>query len=245
MASSVTLAGTAGAGLLSFLSPCVLPLVPPYLAYLAGVSLDELQGASRWSKAWWRTLGASAAFVLGFTTVFVGLGTSASVVGQVLLRYREEFGYVAGALIIVMGLHFLGVFRIPLLYREARVQVERRPTGPLGAYVIGLAFGFGWTPCIGPVLSTILAVAATRDSVLEGAGLLAVYSLGLGIPFMAAAVFAGPFMRFMVRFRRHIGAVERVMGGALVLAGVAFMTGQIGRVANWLLETYPALQNIG
>ena len=248
MTSSVTLAGALAAGLISFVSPCVLPLVPPYLAYMAGVSLDELQGTAAEDGARLarrRVVVAAAAFVAGFTTVFVLLGATASALGQAVRQYMDLLAYAAGIAIILMGLHFLGVFRIPLLYREARVTVARKPAGPLGAYLIGLAFGFGWTPCIGPVLAAILAVAGSRDTVGEGAFLLGVYSLGLGLPFMAAALFAGPFMGLMRRFRAHMGLVEKGMGGLLVLTGVAFLTGQIERMAFWLIETFPVLSTIG
>lgn len=250
MSSSVTLVGALGAGLISFVSPCVLPLVPPYLAYMAGVSLDELQGGAAAGSAGTgsarrRVVAAAAAFVAGFTTVFVLLGATASAVGQAVRQYMDILAYAAGAAIILMGLHFLGIFRIPVLYREARLSVERKPAGPAGAYVMGLAFGFGWTPCIGPVLAAILAVAGSRDTVGEGAFLLGVYSLGLGIPFLAAALFAGPFMGVMRRFRAHMGLVEKGMGVLLVLTGVGFLTGQIERMAFWLLETFPALQTLG
>lgn len=245
MSSSVTLAGALGAGLISFVSPCVLPLVPPYLAYMAGVTLDEYQGVGAAAAARRRVVIASAAFVAGFSTVFVLLGATASALGQMVRQYMDILAYAAGIAIILMGLHFLGVYRIPLLYREARVEVKRKPAGPPGAYLMGLAFGFGWTPCIGPVLAAILAVAGSRSTVGEGAGLLAVYSLGLGIPFLAAALFAGPFMRMMSRFRRHMGLVEKGMGGLLVVTGVMFLTGQIERMAFWLIETFPILSTIG
>lgn len=245
MESSVTLAGAVGAGLISFLSPCVLPLVPPYLAYLAGVSIEEYRGAEKYSRAWWRTILSAAAFVLGFSTVFVLLGATASALGQAVRPYMETIGYIAGALIILMGLHFLGVFRIPLLYREARISIAQRPAGPIGAYLVGLAFGFGWTPCIGPILQTILVYAASQKTLGEGVRLLVLYSLGLGIPFLAAAFFAVPFMSLMQRFRQHMGLVEKAMGVALVVAGFAFMTGQITRIGNWLLELFPSLAYIG
>ncbi|MGE0231303.1 MAG: cytochrome c biogenesis CcdA family protein [Flavobacteriaceae bacterium] len=234
------------AGLLSFVSPCVLPLVPPYLCFIAGVSLDEL--ASRDGEnvkgARGAVFAAALAFVAGFTTVFVALGASASVVGGLLARYIDIFAIVAGVLIIVMGLHFLGVFRISLLNREARVQLRDKPAGLLGAYLIGLAFAFGWTPCIGPVLAAILSVAASADTLARGAGLLAVYSLGLGVPFLLAAVFAGAFLRFMTRFRRHLGTVEKIMGALLVVTGILFLTGGMQTMAFWLLETFPGLGNI-
>ncbi len=255
----VTIWGALLAGLLSFVSPCVLPLVPPYLSFLAGVTLDEFTGTNteddRRLGIRSRVVAASAFFVLGFSTIFVMLGAAASAFGQQLRRLQawtiDLFGLelnviqlVIGLFIVVMGLHFLGVFRIGLFNREARVQVQRKPAGPLSAYLFGMAFAFGWTPCIGPVLSTIMAVAGTRDTVGQGAFLLAVYSLGMGIPFLAAALFAGPFMRLMRRFRRHMGTVERAMGVFLILTGVLFVTGQMTVISQWLLQAFPGLVSL-
>ncbi|WP_306027363.1 cytochrome c biogenesis CcdA family protein [Stappia sp. MMSF_3263] len=245
MFQDVTLIGAFFAGLLSFVSPCVLPLVPPYLGFLAGVSLDQLTGEGEEKADPHKVFFASLAFVLGFTTVFVALGASASFIGQFVTQHIQIFGYIAGAAIIVMGLHFLGVFRIGLLYREARVHVERKPAGLVGAYVIGLAFAFGWTPCVGPILAAILFVAGSEESVLKGAVLLGSYALGIGVPFLIAGLFAGPFMRFMKRFRRHMVTVERVMGVFMIITGVAFMTGQMARLSFWLLEAFPGLATIG
>jgi cytochrome c-type biogenesis protein len=244
MAIDVTHGGAVLAGLVSFLSPCVLPLVPPYLCYMAGVSLDQLtaEGEERVAR---RTVMVSAlAFVLGFSTIFVSLGAAASAIGQLVRTYLDVLSVAGGVIIIVMGLHFLGVFRIPLLYRQARIE-RQHPAGPVGSYVMGLAFAFGWTPCIGPVLAAILAVAGTEATVTRGAGLLAAYSLGLGIPFLVAGLFAGPFMGFMRRFRAHLGTVEKVMGGALVLTGILFITGNLSQFSYWLLATFPALGTIG
>jgi len=245
MFQEVTLIGAFFAGLLSFVSPCVLPLVPPYLGFLAGVSLDELTGEGTERADPRRVFFASLAFVLGFSTVFIALGASASYIGQFVTQHIQVLGYVAGAVIIVMGLHFLGLFRIGFLYREARVHVDRRPAGLIGAYVIGLAFAFGWTPCVGPILAAILFVAGSEDSVVQGAVLLGSYALGIGVPFLIAGLFAGPFMRFMARFRRHMVTVERAMGVLLIITGVAFMTGQMAALSFWLLETFPALAVIG
>lgn len=244
MTSNVTFLGTFVAGILSFASPCVLPLVPPYLAYIAGASLDELE-SSGFDRARRRIFGSSLAFVAGFSTVFVTLGASASVFGQLIRAHMNTLAIAAGIAIIVMGLHFLGAFRIPLLYREARVQVERKPAGAIGAYVVGLAFGFGWTPCIGPVLAAILGVAASRETVGQGAVLLAVYAAGLGVPFLAAAAFSQPFLRLMSGFRSHMGLIEKITGALLVATGIAFLTGGIERLAFWLIETFPALSAIG
>lgn len=237
----LTLAGVVFAGLLSFLSPCVLPLVPPYLAYMAGTSVSAMAGAGR-AEA--RVVLASLLFVLGFATVFVLLGAGASSLGGLLRRYADTLAIVAGAAIIAMGLHFLGLFRIGFLYREARLQAGR-PASLAGAYLMGLAFAFGWTPCIGPVLGAVMAVAGAQSSVLQGMGLLALYSLGLGIPFLLAALFIGPFTRLLGRLRSRMGLIEKTMGAALVLTGVAFLTGGIATASYWLLETFPALGMLG
>lgn len=241
------------AGLISFLSPCVLPLVPPYLCYMAGVSLDRLTGRSAESPGGTAVGGAAAGrmqaflpaifFVLGFSVVFVSLGAGASSLGALMRQYMNVLSLVAGAAIIVMGLHFLGVFKIGLLYREARFTGGG--AGFAGAFVMGLAFAFGWTPCIGPVLGVILALAGTRDTVGEGAALLGVYSAGLGVPFLLAALFVTPFMAFLARFRTHLGMVEKVMGVALVLTGILFITGGMQRFSFWLLETFPGLAVLG
>jgi cytochrome c-type biogenesis protein len=243
MAIDVTYSGSVLGGLVSFLSPCVLPLVPPYLCYMAGVSLGELTAEDARSR--WRVLLASGCFVLGFSTVFVALGASASAIGKILLSHSDVFSLLGGLAIIVMGLHFLGLFRIAFLDREARFNMRSRPAGPLGSYVMGLAFAFGWTPCIGPVLAAILAIAGTQQTVGRGATLLAAYSLGLGIPFLIAAFFAAPFMAFMARFKAYLGTVERTIGGLLVLTGVLFLTGRIADVSYWLLNTFPQLGQIG
>jgi cytochrome c-type biogenesis protein len=241
----ISIAGAFMAGLLSFLSPCVLPLVPPYLCFLAGVGIGELSGSSgrleaRQSR---RIVMMAGAFVLGFTTVFVAL--TASTIGAVVTAYFETLSIIAGALILIMGLHFLGWLRIPLLYREARFQTERKPASMIGAYLVGLAFAFGWTPCVGPVLATVLMVAGAEGTVARGATLLAAYSLGIGVPFLLAAVFAGPFLNLMARFRRHMPVVEKTMGAALVVTGLLFMTGTMPVLAGWLLQTFPALGTIG
>ncbi|HRJ69219.1 MAG TPA: cytochrome c biogenesis CcdA family protein, partial [Beijerinckiaceae bacterium] len=231
------------AGLLSFLSPCVLPLVPPYLCYLAGTTLDEWSDETESGINHW-ALAAAACFVLGFSTVFVLLGAGASVIGGFLRQNSLEIGWIAGALIVVMGLHFIGLIRIPILAREARLHVEK-PAGVAGAYVMGLAFAFGWSPCIGPVLGSVFAVAGSEASVTRGMTLLAVYSAGLGIPFLIAAFAMGPFVRFLKRFRTHLGTVEKVMGGFLVATGIAFITGSFTTLGTWLLDLFPALGKLG
>jgi cytochrome c-type biogenesis protein len=248
MPIDVTFGGAVLAGLISFLSPCVLPLVPPYLCYMAGVTLAQLTGGSGAPAevpVRRRVVLSALGFVLGFSTIFVALGAAASVVGQLIRTHLDVLSIVGGVLIIAMGLHFLGLTRIAFLDREARVEVRNQPAGPVGSYVMGLAFAFGWTPCIGPVLAAILAVAGAEATVTRGAGLLAAYSLGLGIPFLAAGLFAGPFIGLMRRFRVYLGAVEKTVGGLLVATGVLFMTGHMATASYWLLETFPALGKIG
>jgi len=232
-------------GLISFLSPCVLPLVPPYLCYIGGVSLDEVARADAPAGGQRRVFRAAVAFVLGFSTVFVSLGATASLIGQTLATYAGTLAVVGGVLIVLMGLHFTGIFRLPFLNREARFHVGRKPPGAVGGYLMGLAFAFGWTPCIGPILAAILFVAGSSETVLAGAGLLGVYSLGLGIPFLVAAAFMPLFLRAAARFRRHLGLVEKGLGAFLVLTGILFITGSIGTISYWMLETFPALGTLG
>jgi len=231
------------AGVLSFLSPCVLPLVPPYLTYLAGQTAEELEtdnvGAAQKDLLW-----AALLFVLGFATIFIGLGATASAFGQVLRANLMWLTYAAGVAIMVMGLHFLGLFRIGLLYREKRFQIHK-PLGVWGGYVMGLAFAFGWTPCIGPVLAAVLAVAGHEETVWRGAGLLAVYSAGLGVPFLLAATALEAFTKLAAHFKSAMPWVERVTGAALVLTGLAFLTGGMADLSFWLIETFPALAKFG
>ncbi len=233
------------AGLVSFLSPCVLPLVPPYLGYLGGTTVAQISGRDHIDTAAWRRIvKGSVAFVLGFTTVFVGLGASASAFGQLIHSYKTELSIVAGVIITLFGLHFLGVVRIPILYREARYYAHVEGASLVGAYVIGLAFAFGWTPCIGPILATVLALAAQEASLGTGVSLLFVYSLGLGIPFILAAIAIGPFLSFLQRFKRHLGMVEKVMGALLIVTGLLFMTGSMNWIGQWMLDTFPGLATI-
>jgi cytochrome c-type biogenesis protein len=232
------------AGLVSFLSPCVLPLVPPYLIFMAGTSLERIADKEPEPRVRRETVLAAVLFVLGFGTVFVALGASASVIGSLIRAYSGPLSIIAGVVIIVMGLHFLGLTPIALLHRQKRLDVAK-PVGLWGAYVMGLAFAFGWTPCIGPILAAILAVAASEQTVTKGASLLAVYSLGLGIPFIIAAFAIEPFAAFLARFKTYLHRVEQAMGALLVLTGIAFLTGSINQMSVWLLEAFPALGKIG
>jgi len=237
---NVTIAAALAAGMLSFLSPCVLPLVPPYLIYLTGTSLERLADAETEPQVRRETILAAFLFVLGFSTVFVALGASASAIGTLLRAYSYILGKVAGGIIVIMGLHFLGVTPIAWLMREKRLDVAK-PVGLWGAYVMGLAFAFGWTPCIGPILSAILAIAGSEGSVARGTGLLAVYSLGLGVPFIVAALALEPFAAFLARFRAYLSVVEKTMGGLLIVAGVAFFSGWITDLGSWLIQVFPEL----
>ena len=251
MDADITLITVVVAGLLSFLSPCVLPLVPPYLTYLAGVSLEEItnsETSNAQSGLRSKIFSNAILFVLGFSAVFISLGAGASSIGGLIRQYQDWLAVIAGVIIIIMGLHFLGVFRIAMMYREARFQVDSdvlRRASLGGSFLMGLAFAFGWTPCIGPVLGAVLGVAGSRETVAEGAGLLALYSLGLGIPFLLAAAFANPFVRFLQRFKKHLDLVEKAMGALLVLTGILFLTGGMQAMAFALLEAFPVLQSLG
>jgi cytochrome c-type biogenesis protein len=244
MAPDVTYLAALLAGLLSFLSPCVLPLVPPYLIYLAGNSLERIEGNDTLPQVRRQTTIAALLFVAGFSSVFVALGASATAFGGLLHFYSNELAVAAGIAIIAMGLHFLGITPIGWLSRQARIEVQK-PVGLWGAYVMGLAFAFGWTPCIGPILAAILAIAASKTTVGKGAVLLATYSIGLGLPFIIAALAVESFAAFVARFRAHLARMERVMGTLLVITGIAFLTGFFTQLNVWLLEAFPLLQTIG
>jgi cytochrome c-type biogenesis protein len=246
MEFDITIGGAFLAGLLSFLSPCVLPLVPPYLCYITGYSLEDLSDKSEQGSG--RTIEVALAallFVVGFSAVFVAMGATASAVGQLLREHMGLLAKISGAFIILMGLHFLGVFKFKLMHRQVQYQHEVRPAGLIGAFAIGAAFAFGWTPCIGPVLAVILAVAASTESISQGSILLSIYSAGLGVPFLAAALFVGNFLRFLRRFRKHVTTIERVMGALLVVTGVLFISGSMQTLSYWFLETFPGLATLG
>jgi cytochrome c-type biogenesis protein len=231
----ITFLGAAIAGLLSFLSPCILPIVPFYLSYLAGVGMNQISADADIDP---RTRTRAA----GVITIFMGLGAAATVFGQVVREYFDILRWIAAAIIIAMGLHFLGVIRIGFLYRQLRADTgDTSNVSLLGAYVIGLAFAFGWTPCVGPVLAAILFTAAGAETAATGAGLLFVYGLGMTAPFILAAFFIGPFMRWMVRFRRHLGLIEKIMGAMLILFGVLIATNSVNYIAQWMLRVAPDL----
>ena len=241
--TDVSLAGAAGAGLLSFLSPCVLPLAPPYLCYLAGTSIEALADEAE-PRARRDIFVASLLFVAGFATVFVTLGATASVFGALLRQWSHPLSILAGLGIMAMGAHFLGLFRLNWLYRETRVEIAK-PPGLWSAYLMGLAFAFGWTPCIGPILAAILAVAGAEDTVAQGALLLGAYAAGLGLPFVLAALAMERFLGFARGFRRQFARLEKAVGVALVLTGVAFLTGGLQTASGWLIEWFPKAALLG
>lgn len=247
MGLDVTYWGALIAGLLSFLSPCILPIVPFYLSYLAGVGMNALSDDGRITPAQRRrAILAASCFALGVTTVFVLLGLSATALGQVVRDYFDFLRWAAAAIILVMGLHFLDVIRIGVLYRQFRADIgDTTNLSFLGAFVIGLAFAFGWTPCVGPVLAAILFTAAGADSLYTGGTLLLVYGIGMTAPFIVAAAFIGPFMRFMARFRKYLPWVERGMGVLLILFAILIATNSVNYIAQWMLETFPVFQRIG
>lgn len=233
------------AGIVSFLSPCVLPLVPGYLSYIGGQSLDDLQG-KRSAREKLSILILSVCFVLGFTTVFMAFGASATAIGQLLSTYRYEVNIVGGSIIIVFGLFLTGLLRINWLQREFRIHGNMGGGGrPLAAYVLGLAFAFGWTPCIGPILGSILMVSATTSSMGSGLALLGIYSLGLGLPFIAAGLFTDHFLHHTRNIRKHGRVLHLVAGGLMIIMGIAMITGYLSDFSWWLLKAFPWLAKIG
>jgi cytochrome c-type biogenesis protein len=230
------------AGLLSFLSPCVLPIVPPYLAYMGGVSVSDMEDAKTARR---RVLLAAWFFVMGLSTVFLLLGFAFSAMGRMFLQFQDWFSVIAGVIVMIFGAHFVGVFRIGFLDREVRVQTGYNGGSALGAYVLGLAFAFGWTPCLGPILGTILGLAASEASLMRGTVLLAAYALGLGIPFLLVAAFFPRLKGPMAWMKRHMARIERISGLLLWTVGLMMLTGQFSAFSYWLLETFPSLATLG
>jgi cytochrome c-type biogenesis protein len=251
---NVSLFGAFIAGVLSFISPCVLPLIPGYLSFISGVSLEEMRGMPLAAGAGGGTVamtpGVTAAakrqvivtslfFILGFSLVFVSLGASATYLGQFLMERLTFLGKIAGVLLVVFGLHMMGVFKIGWLLQEKRVQVNTKPASMLGAVVVGISFAFGWTPCIGPILSAILLVAAQQESVNQGVVLLSVYSLGLAIPFLLTALAINQFFVAFKKVRRHYRTIEIVSGLLMVVIGVLIFTNRFTIIAQWLTPYLP------
>jgi cytochrome c-type biogenesis protein len=239
MGVEVTLIAAFGAGFLSFISPCVLPLIPGYLSFVSGVSLDEMRAGAAAPSSRRQVLITSLAFVFGFSLVFIALGASASAIGRFLFEKLPLLAKIAGAVIIIFGLHTMGLFRIAMLETEKRVHAARKPAGLIGAMLVGVAFAFGWTPCIGPILAGILLVAGSKETIGEGVTLLAVYSLGLGIPFLLTSVAINQFFSVTARIRKHYHAIELVSGGLLVAIGVLILTGQLTLIVRYLEPYLP------
>ena len=229
-------------GLISFASPCVLPIVPPYLAYMGGVSMDEMDSTAHARR---RAVVASLFFVLGLSTVFILLGFTASSLGRLFLSNQDWFVIGAGVIVMIFGAHFLGVIRISILDSEARMDGGDRGGSAFGAYVLGLAFAFGWTPCLGPILGAILALAADTANPVKGVILLATYAAGLGIPFVLVAVFFPSLKGLMGWMKRHMRPIERTMGLLLWTVGLMMVTGQFTRFSWWILKQFPALATLG
>jgi cytochrome c-type biogenesis protein len=238
---NVTLFAAFIAGVLSFISPCVLPLIPGYLSFVSGVTLDEMRGTVKTapSNVRRRAVIMSLAFVLGFSLVFISLGASATAIGTLLMEHLSLLGKIAGVVIILFGLHMMGVLHIGWLYSEKRMQTSGKPAGFFGAMLVGIAFAFGWTPCIGPILAAILAVAATQESVAEGVKLLAVYSAGLGVPFIATSLAINKFFAASARLRKHYHMIEVVSGVLLVVVGVLIFTNRFTIIAQYLTPYLP------
>ena len=242
----ITYFGALVAGLLSFASPCVLPLIPAYISFLGGVSLSQLTEEDGVDVATQkRVFYAAIAFVLGFSTVFIALGASATAISTLIAQNSLLLGQIAGVIIVIFGLHFIGVFRIGFLNFEKRFHLENKPAGLAGSYILGLAFAFGWTPCVGPILASVLMVATSGDSIGYGISLLTVYAAGLGIPFLVAAFAVKPFMKFLSRFKSQMRKIELTIGGLLIITGIAIFTGDLAEAANWLLETFPVFTKFG
>jgi len=229
------------AGLISFLSPCVLPIVPPYLAYMSGVALSDINNNKGRPKVFITALF----FVLGLSTVFIFLGFSASAIGAVFFEYQSLLNTIAGLIIMLFGLHFLGIFRLQFLSREARFEVTSYEGTTFGSYVLGLAFAFGWTPCIGPQLGAILSLAASNGSVLKGTVLLSFYAIGLGVPFLIFAIFINRLDGLLKVIKKYLAVIERIMGLLLWTVGLLLLTGGFASISFWLLETFPSLASLG
>jgi cytochrome c-type biogenesis protein len=237
----VSLIAAFAAGFLSFVSPCVLPLIPGYISFVSGVSVEEMRGDAAPATSRLQVFVTSLAFVIGFSLVFIALGASATAIGKFLFAKLPLLTKIAGVILIIFGLHTMGVFRLAFLETEKRVHAQRKPAGPLGALLVGIAFAFGWTPCIGPILGGILAIAGSKNSVGEGITLLAIYSLGLGIPFLITSLAINQFFGAAKKIRRYYHAIELTSGALLIVIGVLIVTGQLTIIVRYLepyLPTY-------
>jgi len=229
------------AGLVSFISPCVLPLIPMYISFISGLSLEEMRSSTDRKKVMKRVTISSLLFILGFSVIFIGLGASATFLGGFLLDKLSILSRIAGAVIIIFGLHIAGVFRFGFLNREKRLHFGSRPAGILGPFLVGLAFAFGWTPCIGPVLGAILIYSGSQETIWHGIILLSMYSLGLGLPFFLTGLSINAFLGFMKRIQKYYKAIEIAIGVCLVIMGVLFVTGYFSIIASYLISWFPWL----
>ncbi|MEE2998691.1 MAG: cytochrome c biogenesis protein CcdA [Pseudomonadota bacterium] len=241
----ITFFGAFLAGLLSFGSPCVLPLIPAYISFLGGASLGQLTEEDLDTTTQKRILYSAFAFVLGFSTIFISLGATATAISALLAQNSIILSQIAGVIIVIFGLHYMGIFRIAFLNFEKRFHLENKPAGYIGSYILGLAFAFGWTPCVGPILASVLMVAASSDSIAYGISLLSIYAAGLGIPFLIAALAVKPFMQFLNRFKKQMRKIEITIGTLLIITGIAIFTGNLADVSNWLINTFPSFTKIG
>ena len=242
----ITFFGAFVAGLLSFASPCVLPLIPAYISFLGGASLTQLTEKDNIDTATQRRVFYSArSFVMGFSTIFISLGATATAISALIAQHSLLLSQIAGTIIVIFGLHYMGLFRIGFLNFEKRFHLENKPTGLFGSYILGLAFAFGWTPCVGPILASVLMVAASGDTISYGISLLTIYAAGLGIPFLIAAFAVRPFMAFIARFKKQMRKIELTIGSLLVITGIAIFTGDLAEVSNWLIDTFPIFTQLG
>ncbi|MDI6803463.1 MAG: cytochrome c biogenesis protein CcdA [Bacteroidota bacterium] len=231
-------------GLLSFASPCVLPIIPGYLSFISGLSLDQMQSGNK-KENMKKILTNSVFFVLGFSTVFIALGASATFIGQFLLSNLDIAGKIAGVFLILLGIHLTGIFKLKFLQFEKRIHTNKKSFGVIGSFLVGLAFAFGWTPCIGPILAGILTIASQQETVYQGIGLLTAYSLGLGIPFLIAALSINAFFSVFHKVKRYFRVIEIVSGGLLVLVGILMVTGSLAVIASYLTRWLPFLGDLG
>lgn len=233
VAQNITFLTAFIAGLLSFLSPCILPLIPGYISYISGISLQEIKNNSQIKEVREKLLINSFAFIFGFSFVFISLGASATFIGSLFLKHIKLITYISAAIIIIFGLHLTGIFKIASLYSEKRINISQKPTNILGSFLIGFAFAFGWTPCIGPILASILALAATRSTLNQGILLLTWYSLGLAIPFIITAYSITFFFKVFDKIKKYLNIIEIMSGILLIAIGILILTGSLGKIASY------------
>jgi len=242
----ITFFGAFVAGLLSFASPCVLPLIPAYISFLSGTTLSHLTDEGDTDTVIQKRVFYSAlAFVFGFSTIFISFGATATAISALIAENSFFLSKIAGIIIVIFGLHYMGIFRISFLNFEKRFHLENKPSSLAGSYILGLAFAFGWTPCVGPILASVLMVAASGDTISYGVSLLAIYTAGLGIPFLIAAFAVKPFIKFLSRFKKQMRKIELIISILLIATGVAIFQGDLGEASNWLLDTFPVFTQIG